>query len=184
MKRLGGFLIFGAVVLVSLLATDATARNVPSTTSLRSSLTAIPAPVKEALSVVESSRKAGPLRVDQNAGSVMGGAWTAETTGQSPGVIQHWSVLASDSKGRIVLGIIVMDNGTEAVSGWVPGASHATNWIFNRADPSTSVRHMTVTGSTHTMWSRSPRPSSDQPLTSWTDSPSVTARFGPCPTSI
>ena len=160
MKRLFGVLTIGAIVNVSLVATEATARNGPSTPSPRSSLTAIPASVQEALSVVESSRKAGPLSVNQNAGSVMGGVWTAETTGQSPGVTQHWSVPATDSKGRISLGIIVMDNGTEAVSGWVPGASHATNWIFNRADPSTSVRHMTVTGSTHTMWSRSPRQSS------------------------
>ena len=158
MKRLGGVLTIGAIVLVSLLATEATARNVPSTTSPRTSLAAIPAPVQEALSVVESSRKAGALRVDPNAGSVMGGVWTSTTTGQSPGVTQHWSVLASDRKGRIVLGIIVIDNGTEAVSGWVPGASHSTNWIFNQADPSTSVHQMTVTGSTHTMWSHSPSP--------------------------
>ena len=105
---------------------------------------------------MESSRKAGPLSVDQNAGSVMGGVWTAETTGQGPGVTQHWSVLASDRKGRIGLGIIVMDNGTEAVSGWVAGSNHATDWIFNRADPSTSVHQMTVTGSTHTVWAHSP----------------------------
>ena len=156
MKRLIGVLTLGAIALVSLLATVLMARGGSPTTSPRTSLATIPVPVQEGLSVVEASRKAGPLTVDPNAGSVMGGVWTSTTTGQSAGVTQHWSVLATDRKGRIGLGIIVMNNGTEAVSGWVPGVSHSTDWIFNEADPSTSVHEMTVAGTSRTIWSHSP----------------------------
>ena len=155
MKRLLGVLTFIAVVLVSLLASGFVTTNAPSTTSPRTTTMVIPSPVREALAVVESSHRAGPLTVDPNAGSVTGGAWAASTTGQSAGVTQHWSVLASDKKGKIVLGIIVINNGTEAVSGWVPGAHHSTSWMFNEADPSATVHQLTVAGTT-TVWSPSP----------------------------
>ncbi|HSN02220.1 MAG TPA: hypothetical protein VLS91_01930 [Acidimicrobiales bacterium] len=155
MKRLIGVLAFIAVVLVSLLATGFVTTNAPSTTSPRTTTMVIPSPVREALSVVEYSRRAGPLTVDPNAGSVVGGVWTSSRTRQSAGVTQHWSVLAADKKGKIVLGIIVINNGTEAVSGWVPGAHHSTSWMFNEADPSATVHQLTVAGTT-TVWSSSP----------------------------
>ena len=156
-KRLLGVLTFIAVVLVSLLATGFVTTTAPSTTSPPTTTMMIPGPVREALSVVESSRKAGSLTVDPNAGSVVGGVWTSSRTRQSAGVTQHWSVLASDKKGKIVLGIIVINNGTEAVSGWVPGAHHSTSWMFDEADPSATMHRLTVAGTT-TVWSSSPSP--------------------------
>jgi hypothetical protein len=126
--------------------------NASTSTSVTSESTAIPLPVQEALSVVAASRGAGPLTVDPNGGSVVGGVWTATTTGQSVGVSQHWSLRASDNSGVIVLGIIVMSNGTEAVNGWIPGASQAGSWVFNTANASPAATfHVTVPGTMQTI---------------------------------
>ncbi len=152
MKRLIGIITIASIALLSIAAIQIATSDAPSANSPRLSSTTIPVPVQKALTIVESARNAGPLIVDPTGGSVVGGVWTSTTTGQSVGVTQHWSLKASDNSGAIVLGVNVSDNGTEVVSGWVPGTSQSTNWIFNAADPSLATTYqVTVPGTTHTI---------------------------------
>ena len=141
-------LVIGAAVLS--VREDSSARLRQSTTP------AIPLPVKEALTVVSSYHGLGPLAVDPNAGSVVNGVWTSTSEGHSAGVLQHWSLRATDKSGPIVLGITVLKNGTEDVDAWVPGASHSNSWLFNATNGSIEViHHVTVAGTTWTMRSSS-----------------------------
>ena len=157
MKRLIGIITIASIVLLSITAAKFVTSGASPANSPRSASTMIPVPVQEALTIVESSRNAGPLTVDPTGGSVVGGVWTSTTTGQSVGVTQHWSLRASDNSGTIVLGINVSDSGTEVVGGWVPGTSQSTNWIFNAADPSLATTYqVTVPGTTQTISSSSP----------------------------
>jgi hypothetical protein len=142
-------LVIGATVLS--IREDSSARIRQITTS------AVPLPVRDALSIVSSYHDLGPLAVDPNAGSVMNGVWTSTSEGHSAGVLQHWSLRATDKSGAIVLGITVLNNGMEDVDAWVPGASHSNSWIFNTTNGSIgAIHHVTVAGTTWTMRSSSP----------------------------
>jgi len=126
--------------------------GVPSASPHTLTTTAIPLPVQEALTVVATSRDSGPLTVDSTAGSVDSGVYSSSTENQSVGVSQHWSLMASDSSGIIILGIMVTDSGVEAVSGWVPGASQDSNWVFNTSNASPAATfQVTVPGTTFTI---------------------------------
>ncbi|HET8991256.1 MAG TPA: hypothetical protein VFN59_09185, partial [Acidimicrobiales bacterium] len=124
-------LIVVAAMLVTSFAMVIVPSDTASATSNASAEASTPIRVEEALSVVASSLGNGPLTIDTSEGSVAGGVWSSDTENGSSGVSQHWSLRAFDSTGTIVLGIMVTDNGTEAVSGWVPGTSTVNNWIFS-----------------------------------------------------
>gem|GEM_PF-5881540 len=114
--------------------------------------TAIPLPVQEALAVVATARDSGPLTVDSTAGSVDSGVYSSSTENQSVGVSQHWSLIASDNSGKIILGIMVSDSGVEVVSGWVPGDNQESNWVFNTSNASPAAPFETkVPGTTFTI---------------------------------
>jgi hypothetical protein len=101
---------------------------------------------------VAMSRDSGPLTVDQTSGSVAGGVYTSSTENQSAGVSQHWALLANDDSGQIVLGVMVSDSGIEAVSGWVPGTSQVSNWVFNISNASPAGTYqVTVPGTSFTV---------------------------------
>lgn len=117
--------------------------------SHKSASTVIPRPIEEALSIVASFRGAGPLTVDTNAGSVASDGWASMPEGPNSGVSRHWSLLASDGSGPVLLSVNILDDGTEAVDAWVPGASQANSWTLSttNASPSTA-HHVTVSGTT------------------------------------
>ncbi len=171
MKQFIKMVTIASTVLLSVPAVVLGTGGVSSATTPRSAPTTVPAPVQEALSIVEASRNAGPLTIDTTRGSVSGGVWASNTQGQSPDVTQHWSLAASDNAGAVVLGIIVTTDDTEVVSAWVPGASHSSNWIFNTANPSPSAaQEVTVPGTVGTITPSSP---------SSTASPTPNARVTP-----
>lgn len=138
-------LVIATVMLLTTSGVVLGTGGISSATSQGTSGASTPVPVQDALSVVASSLGDGPLTVDTSAGSVAGGVWSSDTENGSSGVSQHWSLKASDATSTIVLGIMVTDGGTEVVSGWVPGASEVSNWIFNTSGPTPgSVYQVTV----------------------------------------
>lgn len=152
MKRLIRMGTIASAVLLSIPAVILGTGSASSGTTPRLTTMTIPVPVQEALFMVADSRKAGPLTIDTTRGSVSGDVWATSSQGQSPGVVQHWSLAASDNAGSVVLGIIVSSDGTEVVSAWVPGASQSSNWIFNTADPSlVAAQEVTVSGTVETI---------------------------------
>jgi hypothetical protein len=115
--------------------------SVASTVSTLAS--SAPIPVQDALSIVQSFRNAGALVVSPSGGSALGGVWSDSAVAS-----QHWSIEASDSEGSVVLGISVYEDGTEAVSGWIPGTSSVTSWIFDASNAVPSATYqVTVPGS-------------------------------------
>jgi hypothetical protein len=165
-KRSIGVLLVASVALISAFAATSLMNSAWSTRP-RMSPMSIPAPVQAALTIVESTRHAGPLNVESNIGSVNGGAWTPVTTGRGPDTTEHWSLRASDKSGVIGLGVLLSSSGLEAVSGWVPSSKHVTWWTFNMADPAATVHEVTVPVASNTIWSTSSTPQATS-VTTWT----------------
>lgn len=156
-KRLIPLLTVATAALLAVGAAVLSASEVPSASSHTSESAAIPRPVEEALSIVASYRGAGPLTVDPTAGSVALIGWASTSEDPNSGVLQHWSLRATDKSGAIVLGISVMDNRMELVAAWVPGASQTNTWTFNTRNASPgSAHHVTVPGATWSLSHSSP----------------------------